>query len=293
MLKRDWALIALVYLALAEVLSLAPVSDLSLCLIEPEHGQQSPDHDDKKYCPAFHMGAALVFERTDRFLEAHDKSVIGAFTIVLAISTIGLWLATNRLWSAGERQLTLAAETSAAQSRDMQASVAEAKKSADATLIAAQVSKASIRANLIIPNFSTGQHRPGGIVDGYSFTPNLENAGPTHAVNVRFVTSLQLMPIDAEYKFTMGDIPQASVIGPRTVVGAAGRLPMSVADAVLIWRNERKCLLWCRVEYDDIMGESHHIEICVRVGFNGDPREIRDDTELIAFAPYGTQNSVS
>ena len=43
MLKRNWALIALVYLALAEVLSLAPVPNLSLCLIQPEHGQQAAD----------------------------------------------------------------------------------------------------------------------------------------------------------------------------------------------------------------------------------------------------------
>lgn len=72
------------------------------------------------------MGAALAFEKADIFLERHDKSVIGAFTIVLAISTIGLWLATNKLWSAGERQLELLAETSAAQSSDMKASIAAA-----------------------------------------------------------------------------------------------------------------------------------------------------------------------
>jgi hypothetical protein len=104
MLKRNWALIAFVYLALAEVLSLAPVPDLSLCLIQQEDSEQSADHDGKKYCPAFHTGAALVFERTDSFLEAHDKSVIGGFTVVLAISTIGLWLATNKLWVAADLQ---------------------------------------------------------------------------------------------------------------------------------------------------------------------------------------------
>jgi hypothetical protein len=105
--RRSWALISLVYLAFAEVLSWAPVSDLSLCLIQPEHNEQASDHDSKKYCPAFHVGAALAFEKADSWLERHDKSVIGAFTIVLAISTIGLWLATNKLWAAGERQIRL------------------------------------------------------------------------------------------------------------------------------------------------------------------------------------------
>lgn len=105
MLKRNWALIWLVYLAFAEVLSLVSVPDLSLCLIQPEHSQQSSNQIETKYCPAFHTGAALAFEKVDGWLERHDKSVIGVFTIVLAISTIGLWLATNKLWAAGERQL--------------------------------------------------------------------------------------------------------------------------------------------------------------------------------------------
>jgi hypothetical protein len=70
----------------------------------------------KNTAPPSNMGAALVFEKMDTFPEQHDKSVIGAFTIVLAVSTIGLWLATNRFWSAGERELKLLAETSAAQS---------------------------------------------------------------------------------------------------------------------------------------------------------------------------------
>ena len=127
-----WSIaIALVYLTLAEALSWAPVPDLALCLIQPEHGQQTADHDNKKYCPAFHTGAALVFDNVDTFLEHHDKSVVGGFTIVLAISTIGLWLATNKLWSAGERQIELLAKSSADQSRDMQASIAIAKRSAE------------------------------------------------------------------------------------------------------------------------------------------------------------------
>jgi hypothetical protein len=128
MQRKTWLLIALVYLCFAELLSWAPVSDLSSCLIQAEHGQQAADHDDKKRCPAFHVGAAFILENVDGFLERHDKSVIGAFTIVLAISTIGLWLATNKLWEAGERQLTLLAETSAAQSRDMERSMIAANR---------------------------------------------------------------------------------------------------------------------------------------------------------------------
>ena len=31
-------------------------------------------------------------------LHERDKEIVAAFTIILAFSTIGLWLATNRLW---------------------------------------------------------------------------------------------------------------------------------------------------------------------------------------------------
>ena len=80
--------------------------DLSLCLIQPEHGEQATDHDGNKYCPAFHVGIIAALDAIDGFLERHDKSVVGGFTIVLAISTIGLWLATNKLWAAGEKQFS-------------------------------------------------------------------------------------------------------------------------------------------------------------------------------------------
>jgi hypothetical protein len=41
--------------------------------------------------------------------EDHGEAVIAAFTIVLAISTIGLWRSTKKLWEAGEKQIAVAA----------------------------------------------------------------------------------------------------------------------------------------------------------------------------------------
>jgi len=39
------------------------------------------------------------------WLERHGEAVIAAFTIVLALSTIGLWRATRKLYEAGEQQI--------------------------------------------------------------------------------------------------------------------------------------------------------------------------------------------
>jgi hypothetical protein len=104
MRKREWALLLIVYLALTELLSLHPVPDLSLCLMQSESAEPSANDDDEKYCPAFHAGVVAALEAIDGMLESHDKSVVAGFTVVLALSTIGLWLATRKLWEAGEKQ---------------------------------------------------------------------------------------------------------------------------------------------------------------------------------------------
>jgi hypothetical protein len=163
MLKRNWTLIAFIYLAFAEALSLFPVPDLSLCLIQPEHSEQTTNHDDKKYCPAFHTGAALVFESVDSFLERHDKSVLGGFTIVLAISTIGLWLATNKLWEAGERQLRHLSETAAME----------------------------LRAYISV---EFGQNTLQNKATRFEFRPVVVNNGSTPASDVRIASNLGLVP---------------------------------------------------------------------------------------------------
>ncbi|WP_409188353.1 hypothetical protein [Bradyrhizobium sp. RDM4] len=80
----------------------------------------------------------------DGLLERHDKSVVGGFTIILAISTIGLWFATNSLYRAGEKQLEFLRESSVAQSRDMQASIEAAKVSAEAAMKAANTAERAL-----------------------------------------------------------------------------------------------------------------------------------------------------
>jgi hypothetical protein len=182
--KRDWLLVALAYLAFIEVLSFSPVAPSFPCLVETPHSTQSANHNEPKYCTPFHSGIAVALERTDHFLEAHDKSVVGGFTIVLAISTIGLWLATNKLWAAGERQMELIAASGAQQSRDMQASIKAAEKGNELNrqaFIATHRpwididSAASITGNLTI-SFEEGV--------GAALNLTLKNLGETPAENI-------------------------------------------------------------------------------------------------------------
>jgi len=45
-------------------------------------------------------GMLDLLARFDTFMEHHDKSIVASFTILLALSTIGLWWSTRKLWKA-------------------------------------------------------------------------------------------------------------------------------------------------------------------------------------------------
>jgi hypothetical protein len=97
-----------------------------------------------------------------------------------------LWLASNKLWKAGERQIELLAQTSDAQSRDMQDSIAVSRDSANAALMSAQVSKAAIRAVMTLNNYTGGRSLdPSGGVLGYFMTPNQCRKYPRAQCHVR------------------------------------------------------------------------------------------------------------
>src|SRR4051812_21404513 len=109
-------------------------------------------------------------------------------TLAIASFTLTLKRATDRLWDAGERQLKLAAETAAAQSRDMQASIKvsdEAAKAANRSAkvaedasIAADRAWISIRAE-IIDNLRFERDR---VVVGVGF--DMTNVGKSPATHV-------------------------------------------------------------------------------------------------------------
>jgi hypothetical protein len=103
--RREFWFGILCFLLFAQFISwLYAGPDSPLCLIEPEHYEQISDDNDQNYCPTFFAGSLLLVERGFEWIKRddNDKAVVGAFTVVLAISTIGLWLATIGLYQAGE-----------------------------------------------------------------------------------------------------------------------------------------------------------------------------------------------
>jgi hypothetical protein len=306
MLKRNWALIALVYLALAEALSLAPVPDLSLCLIQPEHSQQAADHNEPKYCPAFHTGLAVFFERTDHFLEAHDKSVIGGFTIVLAISTIGLWLATNKLWAAGEKQLEVLSESAAAQSRDMQAAIAIAERSADAARDAAKAAMRAVSSDRAWISWDDTLVVRGSIIDGkkaggVTLASKWRNTGRSPALNVRVYVNHTLtefgsrIPIPSFTADFGAEIEyDGGALGPGNHIFTTQRF-VSESDYRRLQNREILVWLYSRVEYEDIFNPSvtRHSETCECIEFNGEMTVDGRTVPNVGVRPAGSQNTAS
>ncbi len=103
------------------------------CLVEEESHTIFNNENTQKDCSTFFAGMVSLSQRLVDLMKRddNDKAIVSAFTIVLAVSTIGLWISTRKLWEAGEKQIAVAADATEA-----------AKRSADAL-------QAAERANVI------------------------------------------------------------------------------------------------------------------------------------------------
>jgi hypothetical protein len=54
-------------------------------------------------CPTFFAGFGILLERADQLVDAHDKSIVAAFIVILALSTVLLWITTLQLWKSSDR----------------------------------------------------------------------------------------------------------------------------------------------------------------------------------------------
>jgi hypothetical protein len=184
MQRRVFFLCLLSFLMFAEGLSWFTAGGLGPCLVEPEHSQQAAQNND---CPTFFAGTLLSFQRGFDWIKRddNDKAVVAGFTIVLGISTIGLWLATNKLWEAGERQLKHLGDTAAMELR-------------------AYVSVES--------GSSFRQNRRRRLQ--FEFRPVIRNNGATPASKVRIASMIDIVSPNIPSNFTF---PMSEVVGERSV----------------------------------------------------------------------------
>lgn len=119
------------------------------------------------------------------FLEQYEHSLIAGFTIVLGISTIGLWVSTRNLWEAGERQIKTSRAVAALQARNARRQLLLAENSAEMEL----------RAYLIVKPFTFGFENGRPVVEILS-----RNIGKSSAVNIEAFSRMKMVPHPIEGK---------------------------------------------------------------------------------------------
>jgi hypothetical protein len=101
----------------------------------PTHGEicKESAKSGEETCASYRLVPFLIIE-IGKILDALGVAITALATIAIAWFTWSLRRSTDKLWDAGERQLQLLSETSASQSRDMQASINETRRIGEAQI---------------------------------------------------------------------------------------------------------------------------------------------------------------
>ena len=170
-------------------------------------------------------------------------SGVAGFTVVLAFSTIGLWLATNRLWRAGKDAL-----------------------------------ETTERAFVFIDGFNVelnGIFMPDGDIPSLSYfavQPKWSNSGntPTKRMTIRACWHNPGRPFADDYSYRFASTP--FFVSPKAVQ-TSEFVEMTGGQALIDrgWRPvgpEPLMLIWGRAHYEDVFGGKHFVEWCYRVRFD-------------------------
>jgi len=272
--RREFWLCVLCLLLLAQLVSWFYAGpNASLCLIEPEHYEQAAADDNQNYCPTFFAGAFLLSKRGFEWIKRddNDKAVVAGFTIVLAISTIGLWLATNKLWEAGEKQFGLLSEGAISQAADTHAAIKESARAATAMESVAS----TIQSN------ATNQLRAyisvlaGTIIEqtdevNFEFQPHFFNAGFTPAYDVIVYAKAEVLPfpLPSDFDFSVPENAEASVsvLGFQqhtfTAAGLSRKLSADEIAEIKRPNANRRIYNYGHVTYRDLFGNPRRTNFC-------------------------------
>jgi len=232
----------------------------------------------EEHCTTYQV-VPFVGIKVAQILDKAGGIITALATIAIAIFTLTLKRATDKLWDAGERQLKLLSETSAAQSRDMKASIATAERSAE---IAREAMIAGERAFV----FATGvlafweiDQTTGHYM--WRFRPNWENSGDTPTKNMTMCSECLLVPspIPPGFSFDYSATEIGTALIPPKNKGGGGLAPRFPAPAITAQdiidvQESRKFLYfmgWAR--YFDVFPDTpqHITRFCWQILVLGDP----------------------
>jgi hypothetical protein len=234
---------------------------------------------------------------------------VSAFTLILAVSTIGLWFSTRRLWQGAE-----------AQARDFKLSIAAAGRSAVAmesvaaslAVNAEEIVKTvkTVKTNREIADrqkvFGEMQYRPyvsvllgtahyQDVATNYMFAalPRFANSGATPARDVRFRASAAVLPFPLPRDIKLWLPPQEpgrNLIAPHTestptIVTKQLFAPEEIRP--IMFRNDGRCLyVWGVVTYRDSFKNMYRTTFLHQMHWHMKP-----DGELIVTGMYLGQHN--
>jgi hypothetical protein len=175
-------------------LVLGTIYVVGLIALIPAHGEicKESAKTGEEACTSYSL-LPFVFIKIGQALDALGVAITALATIAIAWFTWSLRRSTDKLWEAGERQIELARETSAAQSRDMQASIAAANRSAETAERALTELEAPVITLLILePGITRSYGADEHIFQTLTFC--VANDGRTPARLIEIVDGFSLVP---------------------------------------------------------------------------------------------------
>lgn len=186
--------------------------------------------------------ATFAWCMTDDWLDA--ERTIAIFMVILAVSTIGLWLATRKLWKASEAGLA----------------------NLERAFIFVKNISLTVDRDRKVPTPSGNVI--GGQPQSYRIAVNFENSGQTPAVRVVYNFNCKSIGEKLLAGFSFPDIAPANrgVLGPKATLAVRDRsIPaQSISDIV---SGKARWFIWGWVDYDDIFDKTdrHRTEFCFEV----------------------------
>jgi hypothetical protein len=243
-------------------------------LVFPPYGAYcESNHANNYYCAAYEVTVAL-----GAFVDSHNGAVTAIATIFIGLFTYTLKRATDKLWSAGERQLEHAKRefTSAETGRQVQfdqiteqlgilrqsTEAAEASARATRDLVRSEEKRTQLELRAYI-GIEWAKVISNDWGNTFIVEIQIKNAGQTPAFRVTHRITAQVFPPGQPPNLAIpnkspGELP----IAPGTAF--VMRTPIVLGGAAEIDVNKRFIISWGRVDYFDIIGFPRHLEFRFR-----------------------------
>jgi hypothetical protein len=181
------------------------------------------------------------------FLEDHDGAIVAIFTILLAISTIGLWHATGQL-----------AKGARAQATDLKESLSISRQAADAASANAKAALISGRAHIWVDGVTADFERDNeGNITRITCVVRIRNGGPTPGLGKllrihMFREPIENWPANPVYKGTFSEA--AGLIGPQDIFHnpMIVKVALSQEEFAEILGGTRALIFYGSITYSDV-----------------------------------------